>query len=139
MSCKTSERPAPGFTLGEECELKHPDPDGGVITCRHQDLGAGEIRNHISNGKQAVRLALHWKDRLSFLLQEDLSIKRLRFEDVVTQDEDADADDAAARFDLDFSLMTLELNEFTPQLLRALGGEDVPEWPAGSGIRPEKS
>jgi recombination associated protein RdgC len=121
------ERLAPGFALGEECELKHPDPDGGVITCRHQDLGAGEIRNHIKNGKQAVRLALHWKDRLSFLLQEDLSIKRLRFEDVVTQDEDADADDPAARFDLDFSLMTLELNEFTAQLLLALGGEDVPE------------
>jgi recombination associated protein RdgC len=121
------ERLAPGFALGEECELKHPDPDGGVITCRHQDLGAGEIRNHIKNGKQAVRLALHWKDRLSFLLQEDLSIKRLRFEDVVTQDEDADADDAAARFDLDFSLMTLELNEFTPQLLLALGGEEAKE------------
>ena len=120
------ERLAPGFALGEECELKHPDPDGGVITCRHQDLGAGEIRNHIKNGKQAVRLALHWKDRLSFLLQEDLSIKRLRFEDVVTQDEDADADDAAARFDLDFSLMTLELNEFTAQLLLALGGEEAP-------------
>ena len=121
------ERLAPGFALGEECELKHPDPDGGVITCRHQDLGAGEIRNHIKNGKQAVRLALHWKDRLTFLLQEDLSIKRLRFEEVVTQDGEADADDAATRFDLDFSLMTLELNEFTPQLLRALGGEDAPE------------
>jgi len=121
------ERLPSGFTLGEECELKHPDPDGGVITCRHQDLGAGEIRNHIKNGKYAVRLALHWKDRLSCVLHEDLSIKRLRFEDVVTQDEDADADDAAARFDLDFSLMTLELNEFTAQLLRALGGEDTPE------------
>ena len=120
------ERPAPGFTLGEECELKHPDPDGGVITCRHQDLGAGEIRNHIRNGKYAVRLALHWKDRLSCVLHEDLSIKRLRFEEVVTQGEEADDIDAATRFDLDFSLMTLELNEFTAQLLRALGGEEPP-------------
>jgi recombination associated protein RdgC len=119
------ERLPPGFVLGEECELKHPDPDGGVITCRRQDLAAGEVRNHIKNGKYAVRLALHWKDRLSCLLQEDLSIKRLRFGDVVTQGEEADADDAATRFDLDFSLMTLELNEFTTQLLRALGGEET--------------
>ena len=114
-----------GFSLGEECELKHPDPDGGVITCRHQDLAAGEIRNHIKNGKHAVRLALHWKERLSCLLQEDLSLKRLRFEEVVTQGEAADADDPAARFDLDFSLMTLELNEFIAQILRALGGEEA--------------
>jgi recombination associated protein RdgC len=121
------ERLPSGFALGEECELKHPDPDGGVITCRHQDLGAGEIRNHIKNGKYAVRLALHWKDRLSCILHEDLSIKRLRFDDVVTQGEEADADDAATRFDLDFSLMTLELNEFTAQLLRALGGEEAPD------------
>jgi recombination associated protein RdgC len=120
------ERLPSGFTLGEECELKHPDPDGGVITCRRQDLAAGEVRNHIRNGKYAVRLALHWKDRLSCVLHEDLSIKRLRFEDVVTQGEETDDVDAATRFDLDFSLMTLELHEFTAQLLRALGGEEIP-------------
>jgi recombination associated protein RdgC len=119
------ERLPSGFTLGEECELKHPDPDGGVITCRHQDLAAGEVRNHIRNGKYAVRLALHWKDRLSCVLHEDLSVKRLRFEEVVTQGEEADDIDAATRFDLDFSLMTLELDEFTAQLLRALGGEET--------------
>jgi recombination associated protein RdgC len=122
----SGERLPPGFALGEECELKHPDPDGGVITCRHQDLAAGEIRNHLKNGKYAVRLAIHWKDRLSCLLQEDLSLKRLRFEEVVTQAETGDADDPATRFDLDFSLMTLELNEFIAQLLRALGGEETP-------------
>jgi recombination associated protein RdgC len=120
------ERLPSDFSLGEECELKHPDPEGGVITCRHQDLGAGEVRNHIKNGKYAVRLALHWKERLSCVLHEDLSIKRLRFEEVVTQGEEADEVDAATRFDLDFSLMTLELNEFTSQLLQALGGEEAP-------------
>jgi recombination associated protein RdgC len=123
----SGERLPPGFALGEECELKHPDPDGGVITCRHQDLAAGEIRNHLKNGKYAVRLAIHWKDRLSCLLQEDLSLKRLRFEEVATQAETGDADDPATRFDLDFSLMTLELNEFIAQLLRALGGEETPD------------
>jgi recombination associated protein RdgC len=121
------ERLPAGFSLGEECELKHPDPEGGVITCRHQDLAAGEIRNHLKNGKYAVRLALHWQDRLSCLLHEDLSLKRLRFEDVVTQAETAETEDPAMRFDLDFSLMTLELNEFTGQLLHALGGEEAPD------------
>ncbi len=112
--------------LGNECELKHPDPTGGVVSCKHQDLGAGEIRNHIKNGKYATRLALQWKERLSFVLHEDMSIKRLRFEDIVMEaEDDTVADDAATRFDLDFTLMTLELTEFLPELFSMLGGEEL--------------
>jgi recombination associated protein RdgC len=114
------------FVLGGDCELKHPDPEGGVINCKHQDLEAGEVRNHIKNGKYAVKLALQWKERLSLVLHEDLSIKRLRFEDVIKETEN-DADDPVSQFDLDYSLMVLELAEFFPQLLAALGGEDLPE------------
>ena len=114
--------------LGLECELKHPDPAGGVVSCKHQDLAAGEIRNHINNGKYAIKLALQWKDRLSFVLHEDMSIKRLRFEDIIKEAEgDTVADDAATRFDLDFSLMVLELADFLPQLFILLGGEELPE------------
>ncbi len=119
--------PLPGdFVLGGDCELKHPDPEGGVINCKHQDLEAGEVRNHIKNGKYAVKLALQWKERLSLVLHEDLSIKRLRFEDVIKETEN-DADDPVSQFDLDYSLMVLELAEFFPQLLAALGGEDLPD------------
>ena len=114
--------------LGSDCELKHPDPDGGVISCKHQDLEAGEVRNHIKNGKFAVKLALQWKQRLCFVLHEDFSIKRLRFEDIIKEAEsETDADDPISRFDLDFSLMVLELAEFFPQLVAALGGEELPE------------
>ena len=112
--------------LGTECELKHPDPACGVVSCKHQDLGAGEIRNHIKNGKYATRLGLQWKERLSFVLHEDMSIKRLRFEDVIKEaEDDTVADDAATRFDLDFTLMTLELAEFLPDLFAMLGGEEL--------------
>jgi recombination associated protein RdgC len=118
----------PGFELGDTCELKHPDPEGGQVTIKGQDLHAGEVRNHLKHGKYAVRLALEWKERLSFMLQEDLSIRRLKFGDVIREPEgDTEADDFASRFDLDFSLMTLELAAFLPQLLDSLGGEALPE------------
>ena len=117
-----------GFEFGGECELRHPDPEGGVISCKHQNLEATEIRNHIKNGKYAVKLALLWKERLSCVLHEDLSIKRLHFEDIIKETEsDTEADDPVSRFDLDFSIMVLELAAFFPQLLVALGGEDLPE------------
>jgi recombination associated protein RdgC len=122
------ERLPEGFGLGGECELRHPDPEGGVVNCKHQDLSAGEIRQHVKNGKFACRLGLHWRERLSFVLNDDLSIKRLRFEDVVRDAADeVQAEDFASRFDLDFSLMTLELAEFLPQLLQAFGGEEQAE------------
>jgi recombination associated protein RdgC len=116
------------FEFGGDCELRHPDPEGGVISCKHQNLEATEVRNHIKNGKYVVKLALQWKERLSCVLHEDLSIKRLRFEDIIKEAEsETEADDPVSRFDLDFSIMVLELAAFFPQLLAALGGEDLPE------------
>jgi recombination associated protein RdgC len=116
------------FVPGAECVLKHPDPDGGIVTCRHQDLDSPEVRNHLRSGKQVVRLALQWRERLSCVIQDDLSIKRLKFEDVVRDAAaDTEADDPVSRFDLDFSLLVLELAEFLPALVDALGGEDLPE------------
>ena len=126
------------FELGEECELKHPDPDGGIISCKKQDLEAGEVHNHIKNGKLAVKLALQWKERLSCVLHEDLSIKRLRFEDIIKEEEsDTEADDPITRFDLDFSLMVLELAAFIPELLEALGGEALPDGEEAATRQPE--
>jgi recombination associated protein RdgC len=127
--------PPQDFEVLDECLLRHPDPEGGVISCRHQDLGAAEVRNHIRQGKQAVRLSLQWRERLSFVLHEDLSIRRLRFDDIVRAEETEADDDPVTRFDLDFSLMVLELSAFLPVLLDALGGEQLPDRPAGAGKR----
>jgi recombination associated protein RdgC len=124
----SGEQPAGEFRPMDECQLRHPDPEGGVISCKHQDLGATEIRNHIRNGKYAVRLALQWRDRLSFMLHDDLSVRRLRFEDIVRDAaSDVADDDPVSRFDQDYSLMVLELAEFLPALLAVLGGELLPE------------
>lgn len=112
------------FVLGEECELRHPDPQGGIVSCKRQDLESGEVRNHVKNGKQVARMALQWNERLTCMLHEDMSVHRLRFTDVVLdQSKDNDSDEAAVQFDLDFSLMTLELAEFVKALVGALGGE----------------
>jgi recombination associated protein RdgC len=121
------------FGMGGECELRHPQPDGGVVSCKHQDLGASEVRNHVKQGKYAVKLALLWKDRLSCVLHDDMSIKRLRFEDIVREAEsETEADDPVSRFDLDFSIMVLELAAFLPALMTALGGEALPETEAAA-------
>ena len=112
-----------GFEIGDECELREPVEGGGVLRCRNQDLQAEEILNHLAAGKQVTKLAVSWDERLSCILADDVSIKRLRFLDLV-MDEAAEVqtDDAAARFDADFALLSLELSRFIPSWLDAFGG-----------------
>lgn len=111
-------------TIEDECELRAPEEAGGVIRCKRHDLALPEIKNHLDIGKQVIKLALTWDERLSFILDENLSVKRLKFLDLI-QDQvtDTDAHDEAARFDVDFSIMSLELANFIPRLLAIFGGE----------------
>ena len=113
------------IVLGSECELKDPSEDGGVVRCKGLDLKADEIRNHLETGMQVTKLALTWDDNVSFVLDEELGIRRLKFGETL-QDllDDVDADDAMAKFDAAFTIMTLELSRLIPGLLEALGGED---------------
>lgn len=121
------------ITLGSECELQDPAEEGSVVRCRGQDLFAEEIQAHLAAGKQVVRLAITWRERLALILGDDLSVKRLRFEDVVQEQRESVAtDDKAAQFDADFALMTLELTAFLPQLMGLFGGEDETAYQASA-------
>ena len=116
--------PPSDLAFESECELRSPEEDGGIVRCRRHDLGVPEIQNHLEAGKEVIRLALTWNDRLSFVLDESLAVKRLRFLDLV-QDEAAavETDDPAQRFDADFAVMSLELAAFLPRLVELFGGE----------------
>jgi len=113
----------PGLDLQDECELFSPEEEGAVVRCRRQDLVGEEIDAHLKAGKLVAKLALAWGDRLAFVLADDLSIKRLKFLDVI-QNEAADTvvEDAASRFDADFALMSLELRGLVEKLVEAFGG-----------------
>ncbi len=111
--------------LTDECELKETSEKGGVIRIKGVDLGSEEIQKHITTGKIVSKLAFEWQERLACILVEDLSIKRLKFLDVVLEEAaDTNADDEAMRFDADFALMSLELSRFIPAICGYLGGLD---------------
>lgn len=116
-----------GFELADECELREPGEQGGVMRCRHQDLTAEEIRVHLDAGKRAARLALEWSERVACVVDEELGIKRVRFLEGVLEQTDTehyDVDDYVGRFDADFTITAAELDEFLHALLRAFGGEN---------------
>jgi len=114
------------FIVDQECDLIEPGEEGAVIRVRKHDLDSDEIRAHLDAGMRVARLALVYQERLRFVLDEALSIKRLKFLDLV-QEEAAAAGtgDATEQFDSDFAIMSLELSRFLPRLVQAFGGEDA--------------
>ena len=106
------------FQLGMEAEFNALGDDGAVVRVKNQDLDSDEIKAHLDADKYVVKLALEWDESLSFILCDDLAIKRLKFFDVIhEQNDDIDSDDVLARLDADFALMAGELNRFIDDLL----------------------
>ncbi|MCK3658368.1 recombination-associated protein RdgC [Pasteurellaceae bacterium Pebbles2] len=111
------------FTALDEAELKAAD-DKGIIRCKNQPLESEEILSHLEKGKFITKLALDWDEHLSFVLNEDGTLKRLKFADSVREkNDDILKEDMAQRFDADFLLMTGELARLTEYLLDDFGGE----------------
>lgn len=123
-----TQQAAADFTVLDECELRDTHEDGGVVRCKRQDLTSDEIQLHMTSGKQVTQLSLAWQDKLSFMLDDKLVVKRLRFEDLLQDQAEQDGgDDDLGQQDASFTLMMLTLVDFLPALFEALGGEDVPQ------------
>jgi len=114
--------------LLDECELRDSHEDGGSVRCKGQDLLSEEIQQHLEAGKRVTQLKLAWQDKLSFVLDDKLVFKRLRFEDLLQEqaEQDGGEDDLAQR-DASFALMMLTFSAFIPALIEAMGGEDLPQ------------
>ncbi|MCU7843146.1 MAG: recombination-associated protein RdgC [Candidatus Thiodiazotropha sp. (ex Monitilora ramsayi)] len=113
----------PDFALLDSCELKDHAEEPGVLRCKGQDLTADEMIAHLDAGKDVVKLGVSWDERISCVIESDMSIKRVRFLDLI-QDEAADyqMENEADAFDAHFSLMTLEFRRFIPRLIELFGG-----------------
>ena len=111
------------FTLDQDLELRSAEK--ATVRYVKHTLEGEEIRQHIADGKVVTRLAMTWGDRISFLLNENLQIKRLSFLDLLKEQADSQAENEDERFELDFTLMTGEIARLLDDLLEALGGEFV--------------
>jgi recombination associated protein RdgC len=115
---------APGlFDLDRECELKATDDSEGIVRYSKHTLNNEEVRKHIQNGKRVTKLALTWNGRVSFVLNETMQVKKLKFLEGVFDSGGEAATPDEDRFDADVAIITGELGKLVPELIDALGGE----------------
>ena len=98
-----------GLHLGEECQLADPIEGGAVVRCVRQEIRSEEVDKHLEAGKQCTHLALVLDDHVSFVLGEDLIIRKLRFLDGAVDQLDDNIDDLRAELDARFALMVGEV------------------------------
>ncbi len=116
----SSKTPEP-FALGYECELKNQGDDKGSVTFRQHDLTLDEVQTSLQAGKYAAKLALEWDEKISFVLSEDIQIKKLKFLDVLEEQlNDNDPQSHEEHLDIQFSLMTGEVSLMLKDLMRVL-------------------
>jgi recombination associated protein RdgC len=110
-----------GLSLGDECELKDAADKGAVVKCQRHDLACEEIGKHLEAGKQVTRLALTLDDHVSFVLGEDLVLRKFKLLDgAVDQLESTERDDLRAELDARFALMAAEARRLFSVLEPAL-------------------
>ncbi len=112
-----------GFTVEDECELQAGEGAEGVVRCKYVDLSSAEVRAHASLGRRVKKMALNWRERMSFILHDDMSVRRLKFDSAVLDEAGESGGDELSRFDADFTIMVAELSGFIPELLAALDTE----------------
>lgn len=119
----SGDEPPAVFTIDRDCELQSASDEKSIVRYAHHILEADETSRHIRAGKRVTRLALTWANKISFVLQDNLQIRRIAPLDIIKESTDIpeSADDI---FDSDFVLMTGEYSQLLPDLVHALGGEN---------------
>ncbi len=112
-----------GFSIDQDTELRSSSENRAAVRYVRQSIDIDDVRKHVQAGKQCTRLALTWNDRVSFVLTENLEVKRVAPLDVIKEGHDTGGRDEAEVFDSDVTLMAGELSGLIDSLVDALGGE----------------
>lgn len=140
MSMWLAEKEAPaGFTIDRDCELRQPDSEKASVRYARHMLDIDEVGEHIRQGKLPTQLAMTWSGRVSFVLTEALTLKKIRLLDGVLEGAGIDAATAGKNdsgFDADVAIATGELRQLLPALVEALGGQHVRQAAAAAAAAP---
>ena len=112
------------FALGEECELRSQGDEKSVAVFKRHELMTDEVQTNLASGKMVSKLGLVWDEKISFVLTDELQIRRVRFLDVLADTlQEADPQSQLEKLDIEFSLMTGEVTKLLQDLMVCFNSE----------------
>ncbi len=109
------------FTIDQHCELRGKNDEKSTVSYNHHVLDSEEITRHVEAGKEATKVAMTWQNKISFILHENLQLKRITPLDILKEPVETDEE----LFNSDFMIMTGELMQLLPDVINILGGEET--------------
>lgn len=112
---------APGqFSVGRECRMRDATDTGSVVRWTNFDLSDRAIRDHVAHGMHLTHLEIVYDNVMSFVLNENGVITKLKF--LGMDDDGEDHNDPLARLDAEFVVITGTLRSLLGDLKKLLGG-----------------
>lgn len=106
------------FSMGHGAKLSGIGDHAPQIGMKNCDLNSEEVKAHIDAERYVTRLSLEYDNCMSFDVCDDLSIKAIKYFDVLTeQNDDIDKDDIKCRLEADLLLMSSETNRMINDVL----------------------
>ncbi len=109
------------FSIDRDCELQGMSDERATVKYTHHALETEETVRHIRAGKKVIRLAMTWDSKISFVLHDNLQLRRIAPQDILKES----AESTDELFVSDFAIMTGELSQLITAMVDALGGEDL--------------
>jgi len=108
------------FALGRECRMQDLGDAKSIVRWSDFDLSDRSIRDHVAHGMRLTHLAVVYDSIMSFVMNENGVISKLRF---IGADDDIEGYmDPLARLDAEFVLITGTLRQLLADLRKQLGG-----------------
>lgn len=98
---------------GDECEIQDGSEDKASIRFKSLEPLSEDVTRHLQQGMAVKNLALRWSEKLSFVLHDDLTLRKIKFDDALKEAAFNDSQGGGlSDMDANFSLMSLTMREF---------------------------
>jgi len=117
------------FTIDQDCVLRSVSDDKATIRYAHYSLDSADVQQHLNTGKRPTQLALTWDDRISFVLDDAGTLRRIQWLGIIMErvEQARAVDNAVELHQADLTIMGTELARLLADLVDNMGGESAEE------------
>ncbi len=104
--------PAP-LETGDECDIQDRSEDKARIAFKSLEPLSEDVTRHLEQGMSVKSLALRWSEKFNFVLHDDLTIRKIKWDDAIKEAAFNDSQGGAmSDMDANFSITSLTIRKF---------------------------